>query len=250
MLISIHVPREGHDLSPETVLRVLDVFQSTCPARGTTFYPRVHHGGSPDFNPRAPRGARPKTQERQQQSLLFQSTCPARGTTSTLIDSLALVRAISIHVPREGHDSLQSGLSVDQSNFNPRAPRGARLRGRELLRQEHQFQSTCPARGTTNRRIRGRITRNNFNPRAPRGARLSLIEFAFLRLAFQSTCPARGTTCMSVLTLLIMRNFNPRAPRGARLINIHRTISAHSISIHVPREGHDACNEGKKKRKT
>ena len=171
VLISIHVPREGHDLSPETVLRVLDVFQSTCPARGTTFYPRVHHGGSPDFNPRAPRGARPKTQERQQQSLLFQSTCPARGTTSTLIDSLALVRAISIHVPREGHDSLQSGLSVDQSNFNPRAPRGARLRGRELLRQEHQFQSTCPARGTTNRRIRGRITRNNFNPRAPRGAR-------------------------------------------------------------------------------
>ena len=35
-LISIHVPREGHDYSFHCYLQLFHVFQSTCPARGTT----------------------------------------------------------------------------------------------------------------------------------------------------------------------------------------------------------------------
>ena len=34
--ISIHVPREGHDVWRRTTLDVETSFQSTCPARGTT----------------------------------------------------------------------------------------------------------------------------------------------------------------------------------------------------------------------
>ena len=34
--ISIHVPREGHDVNKFVALAILPSFQSTCPARGTT----------------------------------------------------------------------------------------------------------------------------------------------------------------------------------------------------------------------
>ena len=56
------------------------VFQSTCPARGTTYVTENTGIG-----------------------MGFQSTCPARGTTD---DGNAQLRwiDISIHVPREGHD--------------------------------------------------------------------------------------------------------------------------------------------------
>ena len=36
LLISIHVPREGHDFSYSCTMSVALIFQSTCPARGTT----------------------------------------------------------------------------------------------------------------------------------------------------------------------------------------------------------------------
>ena len=61
----------------------------------------------------------------------------------------AKAEAISIHVPREGHDKLR-----------PRAGDCATT-----------FQSTCPARGTTNVAPQSEQTRSHFNPRAPRGAR-------------------------------------------------------------------------------
>ena len=57
-------------------------FQSTCPARGTTRTAEVTPAVFSDFNPRAPRGAR--------------------------LRDFILIRLkarISIHVPREGHDS-------------------------------------------------------------------------------------------------------------------------------------------------
>ena len=80
--ISIHVPREGHDSS----------FQKSSP-RFAHFNPRAPRGARPlciyitsrapsDFNPRAPRGARRSTPLKAASSWSrFQSTCPARGTT-------------------------------------------------------------------------------------------------------------------------------------------------------------------------
>ena len=80
--ISIHVPREGHDLLTELPADIGAIFQSTCPARGTTNYmcyyicvrrisihvPREGHDGLGEVV----------------------AVTPLR---------------ISIHVPREGHDS-------------------------------------------------------------------------------------------------------------------------------------------------
>ena len=56
--ISIHVPREGHDLVPGGVLLDALIFLSTCPVRGTTLL----HGLPVEHEP-------------------FLSTCPVRGTT-------------------------------------------------------------------------------------------------------------------------------------------------------------------------
>ena len=106
--ISIHVPREGHDMYvyyQSCTVR----FQSTCPARGTT-----------------------KTTEFTYNPIEFQSTCPARGTTVVILASGILQGIISIHVPREGHDTYPSAVRLHAVYFNPRAPRGAR---REVVDQ-------------------------------------------------------------------------------------------------------------------
>ena len=75
------MPREGHDSMPSGTVRPSKIFQSTCPARGTTAF----------------------ALQRLKFFYSFQSTCPARGTTDTYHDNY-LRFGLSIHVPREGHD--------------------------------------------------------------------------------------------------------------------------------------------------
>ena len=101
--ISIHVPREGHDTAYKFSKLVDTAFQSTCPARGTTIAADTGTTRHEHFNPRAPRGARHQYKWRTLQK-----------TT------------ISIHVPREGHDASCIKTHNIFVDFNPRAPRGAR----------------------------------------------------------------------------------------------------------------------------
>ena len=102
-------------------------------------------------------------------------------------------RQISIHVPREGHDPKQTALLLPDIDFNPRAPRGARLKNAVIRGHSCQFQSTCPARGTT------------------------------LVIAKQD-----GSAFISIHV--------PREGHDAPALIIHQQPT---ISIHVPREGHD-----------
>ena len=146
-LISIHVPLAGHDIMAYNIAHGFYEFQSTCPLRGTTggyfqnssrpfhFNPRAPCGARrnssaqynliPDFNPRAPCGARPLESGVKLLKIQFQSTCPLRGTTITDETMLRCI-SISIHVPLAGHDDLQFIQTTSTSNFNPRAPCGAR----------------------------------------------------------------------------------------------------------------------------
>ena len=260
--ISIHVPREGHDARCGRASYTKRPFQSTCPARGTTQRRRSKPHTNNNFNPRAPRGARRERAASdfnvyQFQSTCpargttaadfwanydiykFQSTCPARGTTEAQIEA-ARPYFISIHVPREGHDVPIFAQYRYVCDFNPRAPRGAR--------------PICANNGNVNKLY--------FNPRAPRGARLMMATRSYGGLifqstcpargttivplwltagaAFQSTCPARGTTLSRVAVIFLFFYFNPRAPRGARPKYGMDSSTAFAISIHVPREGHDA----------
>ena len=98
-----------------------------------------------DFNPRAPRGARPEYNpienydrkisihvpreghddearygEKARQR--FQSTCPARGTTRGCILN-AISQGISIHVPREGHDAVTTGDFARMAIISIHVPR-------------------------------------------------------------------------------------------------------------------------------
>ena len=78
---------------------------------------------------------------------------------------------VSIHAPRAGRDTRRRATSARRSGFNPRAPRGARLRAECRTLAPTMFQSTRPARGATG----------------------CCLQWDWLGV-FQSTRPARGAT--------------------------------------------------------
>ena len=138
--ISIHAPREGCDWWWKMVCSYRCHFNPRTP-RGVR--PRGNGNASKrttNFNPRTPRGVRRRT------------TFPTSRSP-----------AISIHAPREGCDSKIRRFNIINKNFNPRTPRGVRLR------------TTMLCTGA-----------NHFNPRTPRGVRQQTLlksrEFAWLNL--------------------------------------------------------------------
>ena len=169
-IISIHVPREGHDLGAYNGLVRKDGFQSTCPARGTTNPTAEAIQRMLNFNPRAPRGARRGTSGRAMIYTNFNPRAP-RGARQSILDLRPSAKSISIHVPREGHDDdYRAIMQADAISIH-------------VPREGHDYRwKNLPC------------SLSNFNPRAPRGARLSLEKSTLLAVEFQSTCPARGTT--------------------------------------------------------
>ena len=123
-------------------------FQSTRPVRGAT----LHHAAPPS-------------------DPLFQSTRPVRGATSNS-PHLKTPKTISIHAPRAGRDTARLPPICSASNFNPRAPCGARRRPAPKAPKQTR----------------------HFNPRAPCGARPSFITPSSQQSLFQSTRPVRGAT--------------------------------------------------------
>ena len=146
-----------------------DEFQSTSSARRTTF-------GS----------AAQKDQHR------FQSTSSARRTTHAERRHNRYCN-ISIHVLREEDDTPPSGLTALSFYFNPRPPRGGRLRHMCVQTFTAQFQSTSSARRTTQRQLYTRYP----------GA----ISIHVLREEDDKNC---------IIYFTKRRYFNPRPPRGGR----------------------------------
>ena len=125
----------------------------------------------PYFNPRAPRGARRNRRINIMSKDIFQSTCPARGTTPPELGVIG-TDAISIHVPREGHDVALNMPFRMTADFNPRAPRGARRNIFSAICKYVTISIHVPREGHDLERLpAGRPSKGNFNPRAPRGAR-------------------------------------------------------------------------------
>ena len=190
--VSIHAPRAGRDWNaPPLPLRV--------------------NG----FNPRAPCGARPKNDTRNECNGMFQSTRPVRGAT-TEAPSEQPRRVVSIHAPRAGRDVVRVPLRASAPKFQSTRPRrGATTRN-------------APAYTIVNVSIHaprtGRDTRchdklkclESFNPRAPCGARRSSAKNPGAFWAFQSTRPVRGATSYGKFTFYVS-----------------------VVSIHAPRAGRD-----------
>ena len=125
--------------------------------------------------------------------MLFQSTPSARRATSYYDPMLANL-GISIHALREEGDSTSIKRHSEQSNFNPRPPRGGLLSHNKKPLGAEQFQSTPTARRATT--PTGITTYNNqdFNPRPPRGGRRYHVSLNQKSHKFQSTPSARRAT--------------------------------------------------------
>ena len=126
------------------------------------------------------------------------------------------------------------------TNFNPRAPCGARLQPSYHLLSFILFQSTRPMRGATGHRCSNSQPWHYFNPRAPCGARLFPFseKFAYINISIHAPhagrdlvnaqialleqisihAPHAGRDCFQLLMVTTVCDFNPRAPCGARRI--------------------------------
>ena len=74
---------------------------------------------------------------------------PREGGDVVVLSKMMRERSISIHAPREGGDCVGCLAALLFCHFNPRPPRGGRLRFLQLCPTTVAFQSTPPARGAT-----------------------------------------------------------------------------------------------------
>ena len=93
------------------------------PTRGATRRLARWQWSSSGFNPRTPRGVRPRKWLITQLIFLFQSTHPAWGATLFLLAEL-YNPMVSIHAPRVGCDIVTVTGVPTAKCFNPRTPRG------------------------------------------------------------------------------------------------------------------------------
>ena len=215
--ISIHAPHTGRDHAPQTSIQNSEPFQSTRPIRGATSPQTQIRLSCPDFNPRAPYGARlpPSTAARRSERISIHA--PHTGRDHAPQTSIQNSEPFQSTRPIRGATSPQTQIRLSCPDFNPRAPYGARLPPSTAARRSERisihaphtgrddngtviepefkaFQSTRPIRGATLRGNASHRLNVNFNPRAPYGARLAGVSRARLRSTFQSTRPIRGAT--------------------------------------------------------
>ena len=171
-----------------------------------------------DFNPRSPRGERPKFGKDKSDAFI-----------------------ISIHALREESDlRICRASKYFITYFNPRSPRGERHLDLGDSYICEQFQSTLSARRATCQSAKRFWGGKNFNPRSPRGERRYNDNSCRNQHTFQSTLSARRATFFMIYDNMIkftisihaLREesdlffssrvyfiwyFNPRSPRGERL---------------------------------
>ena len=166
------------------------------------------------FNPRAPRGARRTPTKRGTSFNMFQSTRPARGATRQSAQGGGR-GMVSIHAPRAGRDGPAIWLASRCASFNPRAPRGARLRQGSTVAHYGWFQSTRPARGAT-QHARPWAHGGHVSIHAPRAGRDALRRRSYPAERVSIHAPRAGRDGVGNRRDALRRRFNPRAPRGAR----------------------------------
>ena len=229
-------PRGERQISLARV-RTAPTFQSTLPARGATGVvilvqvdvgisihapregsDRAHHRlrrAESNFNPRSPRGERPRSRMMGYPWTLFQSTLPARGATRGAtgrppigeFQSTLPARGATSPLPRrfparEFQSTLPARGATSQVCGHPQELRG--------------FQSTLPARGATGRRSAQGRHSADFNPRSPRGERRADTIAALQKMWISIHAPREGSDRRQPGHHRQADYFNPRSPRGER----------------------------------
>ena len=168
----------------------------------------------------------------------FQPTRPLRGATKVAHADWLRVPAISTHAPLAGRDGCGMTCCTHTTNFNPRAPCGARLTPRRSrCYRIGNFNPRAPC-GARQRSGANRRAARYFNPRAPCGARLNWLTVYELKPDISTHAPLAGRDIFASAgerthgisthaplagrdacrrpSLTLRWNFNPRAPCGAR----------------------------------
>ena len=147
LVISIHAPLAGRDG------RYLFHPQCHCisihaPLAGRDPRQKASSLWGRYFNPRAPCGARRDGLMMDWEYRVFQSTRPLRGATA--VSTVRIQRQIFQSTrPLRGATGRSHGCLWRHSDFNPRAPCGARPHGSSSPSDFIIFQSTRPLRGAT-----------------------------------------------------------------------------------------------------
>ena len=172
----------------------------------------------------------------------FQSTRPMRGATRDSFNRQVRV-GISIHAPHAGRDilaynkSIKRGISIhaphagrdlaslgamfhSDTDFNPRAPCGARLMQAQARTAQVPFQSTRPMRGATSDTgaIRSETAISIHAPHAGRDGLFFLLLLCFFK--FQSTRPMRGATWACIWPSMAASFQSTRPMRGATISTV------------------------------
>ena len=210
--VSIRAPREGRDIPKDKSALSWTRFNPRAP-RGARPRTRTQKLGRKGFNPRAPRGARQSHPGRQSKQIPFQSARPARGATAWMRSVTGTV-VVSIRAPREGRDPFHPEERVTKK-VSIRAPR----EGHDSAEGQHMpsktgFNPRAP-RGARPASCSKAPPSKSFNPRAPRGARPGPRPGRKHLRGFQSARPARGATAWTGRVYKVA-NVSIRAPREGR----------------------------------
>ena len=166
------------------------------------------------FNPRPPRGERPRLADKISRRMGFNPR-PPRGERQNGGSTWPGPRQVSIHAPREGSDCAPTIKGALKTCFNPRPPRGERPR-RPQSGSDTDVSIHAPREGSDVKRRQG-FTEQKVSIHAPReGSDASGLRSSIPPGEFQSTPPARGATKAVIV--------------GCGL---------EFVSIHAPREGSD-----------
>ena len=128
------------------------------------------------------------------------------------------VNAISIHVPREGHDHESDRIRFFASGISIHVPREGHDKFLPMVpNKTMRFQSTCPARGTTLYLQHGVVFESVISIHVPREGHDSRrpVRFDIGRI-ISIHVPREGHDNAQNVIYCIQAHFNPRAPRGAR----------------------------------
>ena len=136
-------------------------------------------------------------------------------------------------------------------DFNPRAPRGARLQLIPLCRVLIHISIHVPREGHDDNQRNELYYFGYISIHVPREGHDQIIcRFVGGSEQFQSTCPARGTTRPLRVEHMTTSIFQSTCPaRGTTAQWYKLNTASLTISIHVPREGHDYDEKRKQYRK-
>ena len=190
----------------------------------------------------------------------FQPTRPLRGAT-VKIPVTRWEDGISTHAPLAGRDLTDLGQQSSNSNFNPRAPCGARQAGGEETKVFYQhfnprapcgarqiaflihvtvvtFQPTRPLRGAT-KSPKGSAAGAGFQPTRPLRGATDYCTLCSRKYKFQPTRPLRGATFTPYNFMIVPAGFQPTRPLRGATDSFALKLTTSYISTHAPLAGRD-----------